>query len=65
MQCKLNTILSQNRVGKFWIKGFIVELWGDLLTSTVVASNSESNEEQIPSTDCLSNDSSPVQQNRW
>ena len=47
-QCKLNAVLSCNDFGEFWISSFIVELWRDLLTSTAVASNPESSEEQIP-----------------
>ena len=30
LQCKLNTILSWNKIGGFWIGSFIVELWCDL-----------------------------------
>ena len=30
LQCKLNTILSWNESGGFWIGGFIVKLWHDL-----------------------------------
>ena len=37
------------KMGEFWIRGFVVELWRDLLTSTAVASNPESSEEQNPS----------------
>ena len=47
MQCELN---AWNVIGEFLIGtcSFIVELWRDLLTSTAVASNSESNDKQIP-----------------
>ena len=48
VQCKLNAMLSWNRIGEFWIKDSIVELWRDLLTLMAVASSSESSEEQIP-----------------
>ena len=48
MRCKLNAVLSWNRIGEFWIKGFAVQLWSDLLTLTAVAGNSEFSEEQIP-----------------
>ena len=30
LQGKLNTILSWNEIGGFWIGGFVVELWRDL-----------------------------------
>ena len=36
VHCKLNAMLSWNRIGEFWIKDFIVELWRDLLTLTTV-----------------------------
>ena len=48
VQCKLNTVLSWNEIGGFWISSFIVELWRDLLTLTVVTSNPEFSKEQIP-----------------
>ena len=49
-----NTI-SWNIICEFWIRGFIVELWRDLLTSRqLVASNPESSIEQIPTTCSLS-----------
>ena len=34
VQSKLNAVLSWKRIGKFWIKYFIVELWCDFLTFT-------------------------------
>ena len=44
-----NTSITQYYlIGEFWISGFIVKLWHDLLTSTDVSSNPESSEEQIP-----------------
>ena len=55
MQCKLIAVLSWNEIGGFWISSFIVELWHDLLTSTAVASNPESSEEQIPHSRLLIN----------
>ena len=55
VQCKLNAVLSWNEIGEFWISSFIVELWHDLLTSTAVASNPESSEEQIPHSRLLIN----------
>ena len=49
LQCKLNTILSWNEIGGFWIDGFIVELWRDLCSVahlTAVFRCPESVEEQ-------------------
>ena len=39
VQCKLNAILFWNIIGEFWIRGFIVELWCDLLTIQSPAKN--------------------------
>ena len=47
VQCKIKAMLYWNRIGEFWIRDFIVELWRDLLTLTV-ASSPESSKEQIP-----------------
>ena len=44
VQSKHNTLLSWNENGEFWIRGFIVKLWHDLLILTVVVSNQESSE---------------------
>ena len=54
MQCKLKAVVSWNEIGEIWISSFIVELRHYLLTSTAVASNPESSEEQILTTGCLS-----------
>ena len=48
VQCKLTAVLSWNRIGEFWIRGFVVKLWRDLLTLMAVASSPESSKEQIP-----------------
>ena len=52
VQCKLNAMLSWNRIGEFWIRDFIVELWHDLLTLTAVASSPAKNKSLT--TGCLS-----------
>ena len=66
VQCKLNTVLSWNEIGGFWIISFIVELWRDLFTLTAVASNPESSEEQIPYNRLLINMTvQSVQQISW
>ena len=53
-------------IGEFWISGFIVELWCDLLTLTAVASNPDSSEKQILHYKLLMNMTvQSVQQIRW
>ena len=39
---KHNALLSWNENGEFWIRGFIVKLWHDLLILTVTVSDRES-----------------------
>ena len=55
VQCKLNAMLSWNRIGEFWIRDFIVQLWRNLLTLTTVFHYPESADKQAAQNRLLSN----------